>query len=111
MENKTSSIVKPGILSENMFSISSYIKQSYNLAYKQVQGGVNFIKGEFSGLYDKTTDYINRMTLPVNNFLKDIADIEEDFRRELGIDGGIPPAPGIVPINIALASGPMEENY
>ena len=109
----TSSVVKPEVLSENMLLINSFIKQSYSQAKKQVQDGMSFIKEEFTSLYDMTTNCLNRMALPVNNFLKDISQIEAEFRRELRIieDPNKASSPGIVHINIAAATGSMEENY
>jgi len=112
MDKSTLSVVKPDVLSENMLLINSFIKQSYSQAKKQVQDGMSFIKEEFSYLYDKTTTCLNRMTLPVNNFLKDITQIDAEFRRELNItETDTKSTPEIVPISIAVATGTMEENY
>ncbi len=111
MENTMLSLVKPDVLSENMLSISHYIKQSYSSARKQVQEGVNLIQEGVTFIKEEFTEYINLMALPVNNFLKDIAEIEADFRKELTAEVDIPPAPGVVPVSVAIATGPMEENY
>jgi hypothetical protein len=112
MEN-TLSVVKPEVLTENSQLFNSLIKQSYKQAKKQVQDGMSFIKEEISSLYDKTTNCLNRMALPVNNFLKDISQIEAEFRRELKIIGDPDnrSSDGIVHISIASATGSMEENY
>jgi hypothetical protein len=111
MENLPVSLVQPDTLTENILSINSFIKQSYSQAKKQVQGGVDFIKEEFSGLYDKTTTCLTWMALPVNNFLKDIAEIEAEFSKELNMEPDKKSSSGFVPIHLAAASGSMEENY
>ena len=111
MENLPVSVVKPDVLTENMLSINSFIKQSYTQARKQVQEGMSFIKDEFSGLYDITATYLNKMALPVNNFLKDFAQIEAEFKRELNLEPDNKSSSGFVPIHLATATGLMEENY
>lgn len=110
MEN-TLSLVKSETLSENMDLIGSFIKQSYNFASKHVQDGVHFIKEEISGLYDITTSCLGRMALPVNNFLKDIAQIDAEFKTELNIMPDPAAIPGMVNLHEAISSGCMEENY
>ncbi|MFN8291870.1 MAG: hypothetical protein U0U70_16550 [Chitinophagaceae bacterium] len=102
------SVVSPAVLAENMFTINAFIKESYAQAKQQVQGGMNFLKDEFTGLYDKTADYLSRLVLPVNNFLKDFSQIENEFRTE---SGALPVLPCHVPISIAIQTGVMEENY
>lgn len=110
--NPTSSVVKPDILDENKMTIHSFLRQSYNHARKQLEDGVSFFKEEFSTIYDKTGQYIDRMLLPVNNFLKDIKQIDSELRQEINkdptelicLDGKI------LTIDQALCQ-PMEENY
>lgn len=102
------SVVNPDVLVENMLTINTYIKESYSQARLQVQEGVNFLKEEFTDLYDKTAGYINWLTLPVNNFLKDLSQIEKEFLQAAGAE----PEPScLIPISIAINSGVMEENY
>ena len=47
----------------------------------------------------------------INNFLKDIAEIEAEFSKELNMEPDRKSSSGFVPIHLATASGPMEENY
>lgn len=102
------SVVNPGVLAENMVTINTFIKESYSQARLQVQGGMNFLKEEFTELYEKTSGYINQLVLPVNNFLKDLSQIEKEFLHEAGI---VPEPPCHIPISIAVMTGVMEENY
>jgi hypothetical protein len=112
MTNVSNSVVKPDVLEENKMTIHSFLKESYNQAKKQWDEGVTFFKDEFSAFYNKTGEYIDRMLLPVNNFLKDIKQIESELKQEISkestelvfLDGSL------VTIDQAL-SLPMEENY
>ena len=101
---------------ENVLPMNNVIKQSYDHTMKHIQGGVtaihdgfNVIKDELIGMYDKAATYVNKMTLPVNNFLKDLTQIEAELQAEtVGKQahmGGC-----IIPIEEAL-KGHMEENY
>ncbi len=90
MTNLMHSVVKPDVLDENKLTIHFFLRQSYNQAKKQledgisfIQDGVTFFKEEFSAIYDKTGEYIDRMLLPVNNFLKDIKQIDSELKQEV----------------------------
>jgi len=111
------SFVQPGIRSENKMTILSYFKRSYGQVRQQmedgissIQGGVSFIRDEFSHFYEHAGDRLNRMVSPVNNFLKDPSEIESALQQEINQLRGEPPAGNLIPIEIALQS-PMEENY
>ena len=119
MTNSLTSVVKPEVLDENKMTIHSFLRQSYNQARKQwnegvsfIGDGVSFFKEEFSAIYDKTGQYIDRMMLPVNNYLKDMKQIDSELKQEISkespelvyLDGRM------VTIDQAL-SMPMEENY
>ena len=112
MTNSLISVVKPDVLEENKLTIHSFLKQSYNQAKKQLEDGVSFFKEEFSAIYDKTGQYLDRMVLPVNNFLKDLKQIDSELIQEISsesteiffLNGRI------TTIDQALTL-PMEENY
>ena len=119
MTNQPTSSVQPEVLNENRKTIHSFLSESYTHAKKQIgegmhmlQDGMSFIKDEFSAIYDKTGHYLNRMALPVNNFLKDLSQIEQELLHEvskesqqlISMDGRL------VPVEQVL-SQPMEENY
>jgi len=119
MTNSLNSVVRPDVLDENKMSIHSFLRQSYNQVKKHweegvtfFQDGASFFKDEFSAIYNKTGHYIDRMMLPVNNFLKDINQIDSELKQEISkdstelvfLDGRM------VTVDQALAL-PMEENY
>jgi hypothetical protein len=107
---KSNSVVNPDVLKENMVSIRSFLKDSYSNAKKNIQDGMNFFKDEFSAFYNKTGGYINQMMLPVNNFVKDISQIETELLQEKSNDPAASGHGHLVPIEEAMRS-PMEENY
>ena len=112
MENSSINAVKPDVISDNMMTINSFIKESYKQAKKQVENSVSFLKEEFSFMYDKTSSCLNRMVLPVNNFLKDITQIESEFQQELSKESGqfMCLQGKFISVDEVL-SQPMEENY
>ncbi|MEP6699791.1 MAG: hypothetical protein ABJA85_00680 [Bacteroidota bacterium] len=120
MTNPTTSEVLPEVLDENRVSINSFLKQSYSQAKKQLEGGVNliqggvtFIKDEFSAFYHETGHYLNKMVLPVNNFLKDHSQIENELQQEINRESAqlVFLSGNMVPLDQALTSEFMEENY
>jgi hypothetical protein len=119
MTNQATSLVQPEVLSENKKTIHSFLSDSYSQAKKQIgegmhliQDGMSFIKDEFSAIYDKTGQYLNRMALPVNNFLKDLTQIEQELLNEISKDSQqlVSMDGRLVPVEQVLAQ-PMEENY
>ena len=119
MTNLLNSVVQPDVLDENKLTIHSFLRQSYNQAKKQleegisfIQDGVNFFKEEFSAIYDKTGQYIDRMLLPVNNFLKDIKQIDSELKQEVSKE-----SPELMYLNGKMVtvdhvlSQSVEENY
>ena len=119
MTNSLNSVVKPDVIDGNKMTIHSFLRQSYNQAKRQWEDGVSFLKegvsffkDEFSAVYDKTSEYLDRMVLPVNNFLKDLKQIDSELIQEISkesteiilLDGRI------VSVDQALSLH-MEENY
>lgn len=104
------SVVKPEVLKENMASIGAFLKDSYSNAKKNINDGVSFFKDEFSAFYNKTGTYINQMMLPVNNFVKDLREIDTELKQQKSNDPAASVQGHLVPIEQALRS-PMEENY
>lgn len=99
-------------VADNMMSLHDYLKNSYTEHKKRFSEDVSLFKEGFSEVIDKTASYLAVFTLPVNNFLKDIGQIEEEFRCELSkngehficLDGQMVSANEVLNI-------PMEENY
>lgn len=114
------SVVKPEVLNENKQTIHSFLSESYANAMKQldegvhrIQDGFNAFRFEVSAMYGKTGEYLNRMASPVNNFLKDLSQIDNEMLAEfskattqpmMSLDGQL------VPVEQVL-NQPMEENY
>jgi len=111
-------LISPEISEDNKLTIHSFLHQSYDHAKKQIgngvtrlQDGVSFIKDELTTLYDKTGDYLHNMMLPVNNFLKDLSQIDNDFQQEeFKLSEQASTGCTIIPIEVAILSG-GEENY
>lgn len=113
------SVVQPDVLNENKLSINSFLKQSYDEARKQlengvmlIQDGVSFFKEEFSTFYHETGLCLNRMALPVNNFIKDLPQIETELLQEVSKESShyLLMNGEMVPVEKVL-SMPMEENH
>ena len=93
-------------------AVYKYFRGYYKDTKRDLTEGVSFFKEELSGAFGKTTDCINNLAMPINNFLKDAAEIESDFKKELQedkeycicLDGKM------VPVSKILRQ-PMEENY
>lgn len=116
MSNSALTVVKEEItlgdkLANGMLQSIDQVKNIVQDGLNVIQDGMTAIKDEFVGIYDKTASCINRMILPVNNFIKDFTQIDAEFQAELSKDTSFcTPRPNIVPIEIAL-NGYMEENY
>lgn len=107
MANSSVSLTQPEARKENKLSLRGYREHSYNQIKKQQQDGFTVLfKEEFPEMSKRPLPYSDRMLLPVNNFLKDFTHIEEDFREELTSNRA-----AIIPIEQALESAHMEENY
>lgn len=70
-------------VAETMHAFNERVHQSYLQTKKQLQGSVTVIRDEFSSMYDKAGSYFSRMAMPINNFLKDLSQIEKELQLEL----------------------------
>lgn len=100
------SVVSQDILTENMQAIHSFLRDSYDSAKKQWADGVSFFKDEFSTLGKRTGTYINRIVLPVNNFLKEVDQIDSELKAQKVNYGS-----AVIPVEMAAAISAGEENY
>jgi hypothetical protein len=108
----------PGMIKQSFEQVKHLVQDGinvmhdgFNVGMNAIQDSMTVIKDEFLDAYDKTASCINRMMLPVNNFIKDFTQIDTEFQAELSKDATFrTPRPNIVPIEIAL-NGYMEENY
>src|SRR5687768_13854325 len=98
--------------SPDKVSLQDFIKISYSNALNRVQDGVSYIRDEITEMYQHSGYYIDQMVLPVNNFLKDLTQIDSELSQETGkesthflsLDGQLVPAEQVL-------NRPMEENY
>ena len=91
MEHTPVSKVRPEVRKENRMSIHNFLRDSYAIAKQQIQGNIEALRDDFRYL-----------ALPINNFLKDITQIDQDFQD----------LPNVVPISDAVSGcTKMEENY
>ena len=112
MKNKTLFPTKLNSVNESMNSLYDFIKNSYNEQKEKINEGVSFLKEGLSDVIDKTRSYVNIFTFPINNFLKDFTQIEEEFKKEttkneqycICLEGEMVPESEVL-------SRPMEENY
>ncbi len=116
----SASVVKKEVLEDNKQTIHSFLSESYSSAKKHLDDGVQLIhdgfsaiKDEFSSMYGKTGEYLTRMASPVNNFLKDFSQIENEMLAEFSKAGSQPMMSmdgQLIPVEQVLKR-PMEENY
>lgn len=112
MINPSISVVQPDILIENMITIQSFLRQSYAQVTAHLQEGVSFLKGEFRQMYEQGKTSFTNLVSPVNNYLKNHKEIENEFQRGYTAGTGSIATRNIIPLDIALQSNnPMEENY
>ena len=111
MEKEPTSVVGPDVLKENKQSVHAFLRDSYTHAKKQFQDGVNAFRDELREIGHTAGACFDFFALPVNNFLKDIRQIEEEFQEGPAEETSYPNI-HIVPITEAISTaGPMEENY
>ena len=83
MTNLTLTIFKQETPTENLSALNQVFQQIQGSASK-IHDGINVIKDEFLDMYDKAGSYLaNKVVLPVNNFLKDLTQIETELQLEL----------------------------
>jgi len=98
--------------SQHLAAVHRFIKDSYLEKKHVFSTGLSVFKEELGDTLDKTAHCIDHVTLPVNNFLKDVQQIEKEFREEMAkskeycicIDGRMVPAGEVLKYS-------MEENY
>lgn len=106
------SVVSPDILADNMLTIHQFLRESYHHTRQHLHEGVSFFKEEFTDIRIKAGQYVNRMMLPVNNFLKDISQIEHELQSELNNEPDrFVLMEGRMALVDEILTRPMEENY
>lgn len=97
---------------ENLNAIHDFVKKSVKEKRQVIAEGLSNFKEGLAGALGETKSYVNLLTLPVNNFLKDISQIDSDFEEELkkNSEYQICLNGKMIPANEVLTM-PMEENY
>lgn len=93
-------------------SIYDFLKNSYNEQKEKLSEGVSFLKDGLSDAIDKTRSYVNIFAFPINNYLKDFTQIEEEFKQETSKSQEYCIClEGEMVTEGEVLSRPMEENY
>ena len=97
-------------IEDNFISLHNFLKGVYREKKDSHEQRISFFKGVF-----ETNDKVDRHAnadLPVNNFLKDFKQIEEEFKNEhLSAGGYCIHLEGRLLSDQEVLSRPMEENY
>jgi hypothetical protein len=115
MEKSTAAFGQPNssALGKNIDAVHDYFKNTVSETKKEIGEGVSQFKEGITDKLNKAGSYIkNDLALPVNNFIKDVSQIENEFEAErrnnaeycMCIDGIMVPAEEVLKM-------PMEENY
>ncbi len=98
-------------IKDNFISLHNFLKNIYSEKKECLTGGISLLKGLFEAT-DKIACYANIFITPVNNFLKDLSQMEEDFRNQhLNAGGYFIYMEGKLLNEKEVLSLPMEENY
>ena len=113
MQNSTpKQVSRLSSFTETLNVIHGFVKKSMQEKRHLISDGLSNFKDGLAGAFDETRSYVNLLTLPVNNFLKDISQMDRDFEEELKKNSEycICLNGKMIPANEVL-SMPMEENY
>lgn len=100
------------LFAANLNAIHDFVKKSVQEKKHVISEGLSHFKEGISTALAETKSYASLLTLPVNNLLKDISQMEREFREELikekeyciCLNGKMVPASQVLAM-------PMEENY
>ncbi len=100
------------VLIRNIDAVQNFVKNALHDTKKEIGEGISFFKDGLAEKFHKTGSYINRLVLPVNNFIKDFSQIEQEFEQErvknseycICLEGVMVPASEVLKMD-------MEENY
>jgi hypothetical protein len=91
-------------------TLQSFLSASHSETRNYLSKQTSFFKEEVNALYNSASQQLQMILLPVNNFLKDITDIDKEIEYESKKQAGVVCEGNFVPLEQALLS-PMEENY
>lgn len=114
MENNKTLLLLPHstVLIKNIDAVHTYLKNTFSDTKKEIGEGLSFFKEEITDKINKTGEYLNHLVMPVNNFIKDLTQIDKEFEAErlksneycICLNGQMVPASEVLNM-------PMEENY
>jgi hypothetical protein len=92
---------------ENRSSINQFLRESYSSAKKQIRDGIDAFRDELLGLAETAESWFS---LPVNNHLKDLSQIDRDFQQSPEPAGGT--TRNLISLHEAITTvRGIEENY
>lgn len=108
MENTALSL-NPETINGNQQTLQSFLSEYSSEPKHFLKEGTSFIKEELNSLYLIAENHLQKMILPINNFLKDMVQLEQEIEYESKKQCGLVCEGNFVPLEQALKS-PMEEN-
>lgn len=109
MENETLRFSHIETKNENPLTLRSFLSASCADTQQFLKEGTSFIKDELNSLYTMAENHLQKMALPINNFLKDMIQLDQEIEYESKKQCGHVCEGNFVPLEQALLS-PMEEN-
>jgi hypothetical protein len=99
-------------LAVTLYAVHDFVKNSMKDKKQVIVDGVSNFKGGFAEVIRDKQMYLTMLAMPVNNLLKDLAQIENEFKEELKKNGDFKICLNgkMVDAKEVLAM-PMEENY
>jgi hypothetical protein len=114
MENTQDSLypAHPSGLARNMDAVQHFVRHTFQETKKEIGEGLNYFKDGIADRFQRTGSYLNNLVLPVNNFIKDVQQMEQEFEQErtknseycICLNGQMVPASEVLKMD-------MEENY
>jgi hypothetical protein len=99
-------------VSEGINSLHDFLKHTYHDQKVKLSECVDIFKDGLTEAYNVTSSCVSSVMLPINNFIKDLTEMEEEFRQEhlksesqyICLEGQMIPRSEVISL-------PMEENY
>ncbi|HEX7844312.1 MAG TPA: hypothetical protein VF476_00850 [Chitinophagaceae bacterium] len=93
-------------------SIHNYLINTFNEKKEMLTECVTVFKEGLTGAFHFTTSCVSSIILPINNFLKDLDQMEEEFKQEhIRNEKNYICLEGQMILRNDVLSMPMEENY